>query len=72
MPAKQKTPTNADRVRAALEQRPHSRIELEQVLGLGQVSVEQALRRLRKTVTVYTVQSTRTDVVYELPTTPHR
>lgn len=71
MPAK-KIPSNVELVRAALEQRPHSRIELEKLLGLGQVSIEQTLRRLRKTVKVYTVQSTRTDVVYELPTTPRR
>lgn len=61
-----KHPTNAERIKQALEKRPHSRVELEQVLGLGQVSVEQALRKLRKKVPVYTVQSTRTNVVYEI------
>ena len=52
-----KHPTNAERIKQALEKRPHSRVELEQVLGLGQVSVELALRRLRKTHKVYTIQA---------------
>lgn len=58
--------TNAEKIHAALKQRPMTRVELEEVLGLGQVSVELALRRLRQTVTVYTVQTTRTNVYYEL------
>ena len=61
-----KRPSNADRIREALTVRPMSRLELQELLGLGQVSVELALRRLRKTVKVYTVQTTRTNVRYEL------
>lgn len=66
MPHQKKSPSNAEQIRSALSERPMSRIELEKMLGLGQVSVELALRRLRKTVTVYAVQTTRTDIVYEL------
>ena len=61
-----KSPSNAERIHAALSQRPMSRIELQKVLGLGQISVELALRKLREKHTVYTVQTTRTDIVYEL------
>lgn len=61
-----KSPSNAQRIYEALSQRPHSRVELEKVLGLGQISVELALRKLRKSVKVLTVQTTRTDIVYEL------
>ncbi len=49
--------TNAEKIHAALKQRPMTRVELEEVLGLGQVSVELALRRLRKTHKVYTIQA---------------
>lgn len=61
-----KSPSNAERIHAALSQRPMSQIELQEVLGLGQISVELALRKLREKYTVYTVQTTRTDIVYEL------
>jgi len=63
---RRKSPSNAERIHAALSQRPMSRIELQEVLGLGQISVELALRKLREKYTVYTVQTTRTDIVYEL------
>ena len=56
---------NADKIYEALQRRPMTRVELENELGLGQMSIELALRRLRKKVKVYTIQAGR-QITYEL------
>lgn len=58
-------PSNAVRLREALSKQPMTREQLEAHLGLGRMSVELALRKLRKTHTVYTIQAGR-QITYEL------
>lgn len=57
--------SNAQRIHDLLKSRPMTRVEIETALGLGKVSVELALRKLRRTVKVYTVQAGQT-IKYEL------
>ena len=58
---------NSKLIYALLKRRPMTRLELEEKTGMKQNTVEKALKRLRDSgVKILTVQTTRTNIRYEL------